>query len=1134
MSSKHNQASLLISQGVFNDLKSFREFELRVSSLSDLNSKAQGDAFEIFVEAYLATQPILQCEETWIVGDIPIDIREKLNLPRDAKGIDGVYRSALGTLVPYQVKFRSNRPALGFNEVAPFLGITEKAIDRLLITNCDSIAIDVQNRTGVRSLRGVDFDQLTEHDFNVIENWLKKVPKKRELINPDPYQIEALGNISNHYINNDRGTVVMACGTGKTLVALWAVEQIKSKSILVLLPSLTLLQQTLEEWSIHNSWSKDFSYLCVCSDPSVNLKNDEVEIDPSDVPFRIDTDPEIVRRYLAQDNGKVKVIFSTYHSSQIISQATKGTFDFEFAVFDEAHKTTGSAAGRFAIALHDENIKIKKRLFLTATPKHYDINKRDKDGEFKYVSMDDESVYGSRAHTLLFSDAVAKEIICPYKVVITLINKQQVDDFALKNGITLVEGDAVRAKWVAGQIAVSSAIKHTSASKIITFHNRVRSAREFASDEAQGVNRFIDNYDVFHAHGKQKSSERKDTISKFRHAKKSLITNAKCLTEGVDVPAVDMVAFIEPRHSKIDIAQAVGRAMRKPRGSNKQLGYIVVPLYAKDMSNTSIDESVKTEGFDDVALVLNSLLELDDELTEIIRILKESKGKGNFFNTQRIKGKIELIGPFVGLDELSKSIYQEIVDRLGSSWDEWYGRLIIFVESEGHSLVSSRFVTSDGYKLGGWVDYCRNRKKLGLLSNDRVIKLESLPGWVWDISDDDFNFGIIQLDQFIKENNHCRVPNKYVDKTGFKLGSWIANRRNDFIKKRLNEERINRLENISGWVWSIRESDFEVGLLELQSYIEKYNSCSPPSKFVSENGFLLGQWVRHRRDDFRVGRLRDNQISKLDSLNGWTWNPLEESFNDGLRQLQKFVQINGHSKVIDGFVDSDGFNLGRWVAYQRRSKDIRLNPEKIKILEDLPGWTWDPIADAYNYGLAQLKKYLATNGHCRVPIRFIDNDKFNLGKWVSYIRKSKDVRLSSERIFELESLTGWTWNPFEDKFNFGFERLLNYISVHGNSRVANSYIDSEGFRLGEWVRNRKEDYKNKKLPHERILKLENISDWVWDLADEDFNFGFIQLQIFYEKNKHCKVLGKYVNEIGFKLGSWVTNRSELAPESRIP
>jgi predicted helicase len=803
LTSKHYQAPSLISQKIFDGIKSFREFEQRVSNLFDTNTKAQGDAFEIFVEAYLATQPILQCKETYLVGDIPVDIREALNLPNDSKGIDGVYKSMLGDFVPYQVKFRSNRPALGFNEVAPFLGITEKAADRLLITNCDTIAIDVQNRTGIRSLRGVDFDLLTEEDFTVIENWLKQKPEKRKPLKPDTYQYEALDDIANHFKTNDRGTVVMACGTGKTLVALWAVEQSKAKSILVLVPSLTLLQQTLEEWSIHNSWGKDFSYLCVCSDPSVNLKNDEIEIDPTDVPFRIDTDPEIVKKYLAQDNGKINIVFSTYHSSQVVSQATRGEFGFDVAIFDEAHKTTGSASGRFAFGLNDENIKIKKRLFLTATPKHYDISKRDKDGEFKFVSMDDEAVYGKRAHTLTFGEAAAKGIICPYKVVITLIDKQQVDDFALKNGITLVEGDSVKAKWVASQIAVSSAIKHTDAKKIITFHSRVKTAREFASDEVYGIKKFVDDFEVFHVHGKQKSNERKDTISKFKKSGRSIITNAKCLTEGVDVPAVDMVAFVDPRHSKIDIAQAVGRAMRKPRGGNKKIGYIVVPIFAEDSSEQSLEKAIKSEDFDDVALVLNALLEQDEELVEIISDLNRSKGYGERLDTKRIIEKVEIIGPQIGLNKLIQSIYLEIVSRLGKSWDEWFGKLQVYVEQNGSAYVQIKRLIYKDHNSGLYNWITNQRRNKNHLTSNQFELLDKLVGWSWNPSDDKWDVGYNHLYAYVDLKGDSLVPASYIDpESEFKLGSWVARQRR--LKTQLDSDSFIKLDSLPKWSWNTK------------------------------------------------------------------------------------------------------------------------------------------------------------------------------------------------------------------------------------------------------------------------------------------------------------------------------------------
>ena len=183
----------------------------------------------------------------------------------------------------------------------------------------------------------------------------------------------------------------MACGTGKTLVALWAVEQLKPKTVLVLVPSLTLLQQTLDEWSRQNNWGKDFTYLCVCSDPTVVSRDeyDPVQLEAMDLEFRVDTDPDEVRRFIDQDTSNIKVIFSTYHSSPIVSEGVRGLAPLDVAIFDEAHKTTGPAGGSFAHALFQENMAIRKRLFFTATPRHYDIRHRNREGDFKLQSMDD-------------------------------------------------------------------------------------------------------------------------------------------------------------------------------------------------------------------------------------------------------------------------------------------------------------------------------------------------------------------------------------------------------------------------------------------------------------------------------------------------------------------------------------------------------------------------------------------------------------------------------------------------------------------------------------------------------------------------------------------------------------------------
>ena len=277
----------------------------------------------------------------------------------------------------------------------------------------------------------------------------------------------------------------------------------------------------------------------------------------------------------------MKVIFSTYQSSPIVGKGAKGLPPIDVAIFDEAHKTTGLSGSAFGFALSDKNIRIRKRLFLTATPRHIDIRKRNKEGEFRVLSMDDESVYGPRAHTLSFAAAVKLGIICRYKVVISLIDKDMVDDFARKNGITLVKKDEVSARWMANLIAVQRAIEKVKAQKIITFHSRVKLAREFATDEPRGIAHHLKKFDVRHVNGAQSSADRSDTIRAFASSESGLLTNARCLTEGVNIPAVDMVAFVDPRQSRIDITQAVGRAMRKPRGkSKKTVGYVVVPLFA--------------------------------------------------------------------------------------------------------------------------------------------------------------------------------------------------------------------------------------------------------------------------------------------------------------------------------------------------------------------------------------------------------------------------------------------------------------------------------------------------------------------------------------------------------------------------
>ena len=1107
MPSQLSTAAAILSRGVFDGLTSFEELEQRVSRLGEENTKVLGDAFEIFVEAFLATQPKFMAEEVWLVGQVPLAVRQEMNLPNDTKGIDGIFRTRTGALVPYQVKFRSKRAYLTYTEVAPFLGLTERAKDRIIFTNSNEIAVDAKNRDAMRSVRGGDFDDLTADDFRAIECWLKEKPFALPKPQPRDYQIEALDAICGTLETHDRATAVMACGTGKTLLALWVTERLNPKTVLVLVPSLTLLQQTLDEWSRNNSWGRSFSYLCVCSDPSVaqGNSNDSIELHAMDVEFSVDTDPIQVRRFLERDSHYVKVVFCTYQSSNVVIEGSNGLHPFDIAIFDEAHKTTGPKDGLFARCLSDVNIKISKRLFLTATPRHYDIRHRDKEGDFKVVSMDDEKVYGPRGYTLTFGEAAKRGIICDYKVVISLVDGQEISQFALDHGITLVDGDLIGAKWVANQIAIERAIQKTGSVRAITFHSRVSSAAAFSSDTSRGVKQFLTEFSTFHVSGSQKSSERKQLIKAFRDAPKAIITNARCLTEGIDIPAVDLVAFIDPRQSRVDIAQATGRAMRKPHGSQKTTGYIVVPLFVDRRSNQTVEEALDASNFSEVNSVLNAMKEQDEDLAQIIVEINESKGRGDLSISEAIEEKIDVIGPQINLSVLRQNVFIQIADSLGATWDQWFGRLSKFKTLEGHCGVPQHY-QQDGFYLGQWVSTQRALKNQ--LSKDRIDRLNSL-GFIWNKRVNQWEQLFNLLIKFRGREGHCRVPNDHVEDS-YNLGSWVLTQRaNENIMTPERKDLFNSID----FVWNSNNDQWEMGLKLLNQFKGREGHCLVPQKHI-EDGYMLGAWVNNQRNarKNKSEHLSEERIRRLTSV-GFIWTPLIDQWEKNFEYLSEFHRKNGHSLVAAKHVES-GFQLGNWVHHQRALKPT-LTQEKIERLNSI-GFIWDPLQLQWEEGFNLLFEFFRREGHCRVEREHVENG-YKLGNWVSQQRKKKD-KLCAENIARMNSL-GFIWDSLSFQWEEGFKRLLQFYEREGHCLVPALHVENS-YQLGQWVGSQRR--RKALIEKSRVDRLNSIG-FIWDPNAEQWEIGYKWLKQFYSREGHCLVPQKHI-ENGYLLGSWVRNQ----------
>jgi predicted helicase len=809
---RHSKTGRFVQQRLFSGLSDFVELERRIADLPD--EKSRGDAFEVFAEAYLATQRRHDAAVVFPFTTVPIELLAALKLTTQDYGVDGVLKTRLGQFSPYQVKFRAGRPALTWRELSTFMGLADSpAIHcRILLTNCDELPQMLNDRQGFFCIRGADLDRLESADFRVIEAWLADAALDPAKKRPQPHQTEALNTLLPALAKHDRVSAIMACGTGKTLVALWLAERLQSQRILVLLPSLALLRQTLHEWLKETSLPS-LAYLCVCSDPTVKVGADDIATSQSDLDFKVTTVAASVRGFLSADFAGVKVVFCTYQSLQVVSEAQKQGEAFDFAVFDEAHKTAGREGRKYSLALDDRNLRIKKRLFLTATPRHYNPLSKDEGGDSELLfSMDEPDVYGPQAFRLTFAEAAKRGIICPYKVLISVITSNMVTNELLKRGDTFVNGDVVRARQVANQLALKDAIGNSGASKVFTFHSRVDAAESFTAKGNEGVATHLPGFKSFHVNGKMPTALRERIMRDFRASPRAVMSNARCLTEGVDVPAVDMVAFMSPRRSRIDIVQATGRAMRVAPG--KTTGFVLVPLYVEQAEGETVDLAIQRAEFEEVWQVLQSLQEQDDVLAETISQMREDRGRGGVFDEAAFGDYVDILGPRISLDVLRSAITTKCVDALGCTWDERYGQLKAYRELTGHDFVNA--VDAAAHELHDWIasqpsaqaadfsrtleqlrswtDLQRKLKRSGKLADERVEKLNAIE-FVWGTGQKDWDEMFSKLQAFKNKHGHCDLETQHGGL--YQLQGWVEDQRRKLWCGALSSEQVEKLKSLS-------------------------------------------------------------------------------------------------------------------------------------------------------------------------------------------------------------------------------------------------------------------------------------------------------------------------------------------------
>lgn len=704
-------------------VRSWRKLEDSIEKLP--TAKERGEVFEQFVFAYLSLHKTLyQISEVYREKQIPLKYRKKLRLETVDCGVDGLVVLKDGRFLAYQAKFRENRRKPSYAELSKFWAEARLADYHYTIANCYSLSRLCAKNKKHLSILVDEFDRLGEDFFDSFQNFVINKRIERKLFRPYEFQAEMIIGILDGFDKHDRGKLIAACGTGKTLVALWVTQKLGSKEILFVAPSLALIKQTLESWADQSE--EAFSYLCICSDPSVAEEVDSGDISLADLNVPVTTSAKLVSDYLSQEEGISKrITFCTYQSLNVLAEALDHLPDFRFniAIFDEAHRTAGARdSGLFSLGLDDRHIRAEKRLFMTATERlvrPWIIRKAEELDRIVF-SMDDERDYGPLFFRFNFGEAIKNGVISDYRILVAGVKEKEIYDLIERNRLLVNVKDDSReyftsAQNIFRQIMLIKAMKEGPIRKVITFHSTIKNAKAFingpsGSDlslrqvfEETWPQLALDRIHLDHINGSMSSGERKERLDQFEEAEYGVVSNARCLTEGIDVPVVDSTYFVNPKNSLIDIVQACGRALRKPKNKPEKIAYFIVPILFPE-ADTELEVINETD-FEMLHNLIQSLRDQDERLAQWIDEinLQASQGKTKDFSKGKEPPIVLDIPKEFDVEKFGDNLFLRIAE-VNSEPTRYSYKTKVYGKTERKSHLKRVFITIGDYSFESYRD----------------------------------------------------------------------------------------------------------------------------------------------------------------------------------------------------------------------------------------------------------------------------------------------------------------------------------------------------------------------------------------------------------------------------------------------
>jgi len=700
--------SLLINCNSWNDFQ---------SKLLSLNNTEKGNAFELLTKLYFKINPVFSFyDEVWLLSEVPQKTLEYLKIHRQDLGIDLIAKNG-DEYHAIQCKFHTDSDtSVSYPEVSTFIALFEGTKKFTQGYICSSANITSRNLEKIKSkpitkILADTWQNLDKDFFDKARKLLNREAYSPIAYKPREHQIKALKQAVKHFIKEDntRGKLIFPCGAGKSLTGYWMTQELKSKATIIAVPSLSLVKQTLDIYLREIvAKGKKVKWLCICSDEGIGSEEDIVfKTDNLGVPCQTDT--VYIKKWLLENKDENIVIFTTYQSGRIIAEVSKDLkFKFDVGIFDEAHKTVGSDKKLFSHLLFEENISIDKRIFMTATERFYAGSKDD------IISMDDEDIYGDTFAQMSFKEAIEMELLTDYKVITIDVKKSEIADFIKENNLVQLNDKwkkETEARSLASMLALRKAMKLYPIKNAVSFHSSIDKAvrNKELQDDITDTYKYapIDTYTVS---GKMPTTKRNLIVKEFADSPRALITNARCLTEGVDIPNIDCIVFADPRKSKVDIVQALGRALRKKEG--KDWGYVILPVVYDD-----ITQEIDNENFNEILAIVRGLASNDDRIIEYFKDKKEGGSSTKKENTNQFQ--FEVFSDYIDANQLSEQLQIKLWDKLSQyNWLPFadartYIRTLGLKRQEDYwelyracklpiGLPSS---PSEVYKNDGWISY---------------------------------------------------------------------------------------------------------------------------------------------------------------------------------------------------------------------------------------------------------------------------------------------------------------------------------------------------------------------------------------------------------------------------------------------